>query len=990
MEVELLRPGTVPISPDTLLWFEFLLDPALLEKHLSKQNPDPAPTDLIVKFLSIVLDRKDEVKLTEALDSVDTVKIEETAVKPNRKCLALKILSLKVAAHLRWNLTIIESKLPLPMQVALMQALLQVALEREADPAQHPGLDLGTLPGHALFAVALYHTWVLRALMYNRLAARQPRPAFVAIPGLQDPMFVPPSVTDELLLSLEGQAEASLEVLGRVVVSGRPARVPSLDSFVVPREHGPDDCQEWGRCLPVSLAEFHCQLLFDLGRFHFYRAEYGPASEHFRTAVELYRELDPGRLCYCVVSPGELDGYGKACDIVPPAPSENLLYQMHRCIRDQYTVHRDILELDIQGAMSSGKFTVARDLPLQVTTLNAVNRVVTGAVDWSSVSGRRPALPAPRALDALVSALKPVLSVATDAEKQRVKMFLVDLVEYDVYQGLPERVLSTPELRNLFDAEELHTFSKRTAKAPEEDIPQLLLTSDWDIPESLLQENQQLQNGSLEQKLILSYDTDEIEALLKRICPANPMKVQWRINNKWELPIPLQSVVMSLPRGFLQDFVYLLLAKSRELTALKDFDAAQAMLGAVEARAKGAAGVPSGALYKLTKLLGWEGLLIRVTQLLAEWPCPKINRQGVAADCKACLSALKSGEQVLPRVEVSEQCAACLLNLGEWDFLAGLDKRWNYFELTAAVARACADVARHKGSKKACKDAWDLVLPVFGSGGQQKRSSSGAVSLVQRDSPTGFGSAQSRASLLQFLDRLRDAAVLAVVVSLLARLHNVLRDEPALELCVEHVALWPAVVSNANSYHTRGVAEILSQLVQIALKYHPTNISWLKLMGDINFVLGFWAKALQFYLEAGIVASDYFSQPMPRAVVDDHVYRRMIKCCTHLQAHTQAAVLCQFLEDVDYATAFKSLGEMKSSSCSDAMDAYYPCIWDTTILEYLVHLHTKRGEQERRKQVMKVIGLLELNANNNEEIQREAANIRKSRFLRALAMQYVH
>ncbi|XP_063237089.1 integrator complex subunit 8 isoform X3 [Bacillus rossius redtenbacheri] len=673
MEVELLRPGTVPISPDTLLWFEFLLDPALLEKHLSKQNPDPAPTDLIVKFLSIVLDRKDEVKLTEALDSVDTVKIEETAVKPNRKCLALKILSLKVAAHLRWNLTIIESKLPLPMQVALMQALLQVALEREADPAQHPGLDLGTLPGHALFAVALYHTWVLRALMYNRLAARQPRPAFVAIPGLQDPMFVPPSVTDELLLSLEGQAEASLEVLGRVVVSGRPARVPSLDSFVVPREHGPDDCQEWGRCLPVSLAEFHCQLLFDLGRFHFYRAEYGPASEHFRTAVELYRELDPGRLCYCVVSPGELDGYGKACDIVPPAPSENLLYQMHRCIRDQYTgiiqvlqqdnlkheipqVHRDILELDIQGAMSSGKFTVARDLPLQVTTLNAVNRVVTGAVDWSSVSGRRPALPAPRALDALVSALKPVLSVATDAEKQRVKMFLVDLVEYDVYQGLPERVLSTPELRNLFDAEELHTFSKRTAKAPEEDIPQLLLTSDWDIPESLLQENQQLQNGSLEQKLILSYDTDEIEALLKRICPANPMKVQWRINNKWELPIPLQSVVMSLPRGFLQDFVYLLLAKSRELTALKDFDAAQAMLGAVEARAKGAAGVPSGALYKLTKLLGWEGLLIRVTQLLAEWPCPKIRRGGglqglpVCAQVRGAGPAAGGGERAVRRV----------------------------------------------------------------------------------------------------------------------------------------------------------------------------------------------------------------------------------------------------------------------------------------------------------------------------------------------------
>ena len=39
---------------------------------------------------------------------------------------------------------------------------------------------------------------------------------------------------------------------------------------------------------------------------------------------------------------------------------------------------------------------------------------------------------------------------------------------------------------------------------------------------------------------------------------------------------------------------------------------------------------------------------------------------------------------------------------------------------------------------------------------------------------------------------------------------------------------------------------------------------------------------------------------------------------------------------------------------------------------------------------IKVIGLLELNSNNNEEIQREAANTRKARFLRALAKQYVY
>lgn len=140
-----------------------------------------------------------------------------------------------------------------------------------------------------------------------------------------------------------------------------------------------------------------------------------------------------------------------------------------------------------------------------------------------------------------------------------------------------------------------------------------------------------------------------------------------------------------------------------------------------------------------------------------------------------------------------------------------------------------------------------------------------------------------------------------------------------------------------------------------------------------------------------MVASDLFSQPVPRSQIDDLVYRRMIKCCAHLQCYTQAAVLCQFLEEVDYTLAFKmAASDQKSCAPADAMDAYYHCIWDTTILEYLIHLHTKRGEHHRKQLAIKVIGSLELNSNNNEEIQREAANIRKAKFLRALAKQYVY
>jgi hypothetical protein len=39
MDVYLLRPGAARTSHNTVLWFEFLLDPSLLENHLQKETP---------------------------------------------------------------------------------------------------------------------------------------------------------------------------------------------------------------------------------------------------------------------------------------------------------------------------------------------------------------------------------------------------------------------------------------------------------------------------------------------------------------------------------------------------------------------------------------------------------------------------------------------------------------------------------------------------------------------------------------------------------------------------------------------------------------------------------------------------------------------------------------------------------------------------------------------------------------------------------------
>lgn len=74
----------------------------------------------------------------------------------------------------------------------------------------------------------------------------------------------------------------------------------------------------------------------------------------------------------------------------------------------------------------------------------------------------------------------------------------------------------------------------------------------------------------------------------------------------------------------------------------------------------------------------------------------------------ACEVCLQVNDSVIPRSEVVEHCAICLLNLGRWEFLINLDKRWITFEITSTIALNCQELSKHKGTKKLSKNLWDL------------------------------------------------------------------------------------------------------------------------------------------------------------------------------------------------------------------------------------------------------------------------------------------
>ncbi|EDV25959.1 uncharacterized protein TRIADDRAFT_23696, partial [Trichoplax adhaerens] len=177
------------------------------------------------------------------------------------------------------------------------------------------------------------------------------------------------------------------------------------------------------------------------------------------------------------------------------------------------------------------------------------------------------------------------------------------------------------------------------------------------------------------------------------------------------------------------------------------------------------------------------------------------------------------------------------------------------------------------------------------------------------------------------------------------------------------------------------------ELLRHALSIYPMDTSWLRTQGDFNYIIRKYPTSLRNYIEAGAISSSYFLNEVPTDIWDDLVYRRMISCCSALFCHTQAAVLCQFLTPVDFNMAIRAVQQHNSE---DAMETYYHCIWETTILEAIIHLHSMRGEYDKQQIAMSCLNQPELNSYNSTDILLHAMRSRKRRFLVALAHQYLH
>uniref|UniRef100_A0A3B4ZM93 Integrator complex subunit 8 n=1 Tax=Stegastes partitus TaxID=144197 RepID=A0A3B4ZM93_9TELE len=939
------RPGT----PLQTSWFEFLLDGSLLEKHLQKSHPDPAPVQLIIQFLE-----------QASKPSVN----EQNQVQPpadNRRNRTLKLLALKVAAHMKWDLDSLEKGLTIPVLNMLLNELLCVS--KVPPGVKHVDLDLSTLPPTTAMAVIIYNRWAIRTIVLSSFPEKQTKPG-----PHQMNMYQEKEMTDNILTVLKEQATDSISVLEGALQLKKDFYVHTLRTLDLlaadAAANGETESSTAG--LRISADELHCQVHYDLGGIFFQQGctdqpTYEKARDHFRQTKELLKKvITLDSTVHVHLDEKRLAGYWNACraltgDCDPCDPQTTPYDQINSLIRAHN--YQAVIEAFIKDNVSRSlpnhfRRSVLREFLYKVQQGESgldevchklcVCNAVRDAVEGEILSVRFQQLllkPSKRMVDFILEVIGTLCENLEDLSLVFVvsshKLFM-ELLKEDERKVLVEQMRKRSATINL-SAKPLPSF--------------------YDIPASA-----SVNIGQLEQQLILSLEPRRIRQILIEL-HGMAERPFWRVNSKWEVPPDYINVILGIKDNLTRDLVYILMAKGLHCISIKDFVHARLLFSACLE-------LVTEFSPKLRQVMLNEMLLLEVRA--HETMAAEGSKERPPPDLVSRVRGyLEMRIHDLPlRQVVGEECVAFMLNWRENDYLTlqvppSLVMNNPYIKLGQLLASTCKELPGPKESRRTAKELWDVVVQICSVSIQHKRNSDGRVGLIKhRESSMGI--LHRYAAHINHLINL----YLNIEEYCLHLFHFLfcLQDDIVNEVTAEHLSIWPSTLPNIQAVDVEAVAVTVKELVSYALTLNPNNQSWLITQADIYFVTNQYSAALNLYLQAGAVCSDFFTKAVPPDVYTDQVLKRMIKCCSMMNCHTQVAVLCQFLREVDYMTAFKALQEQNSH---DAMDSFYDYIWDVTILEYLTP-----------------IGQTELNTSNPEEVLQLAAQKRKKRFLQAMAKLY--
>lgn len=983
-------PFSRPSNSHVVTWLDFLLDDSLLEKHLSREKPDPPPYELVIQFLANATEPPSQgpnggtVQQGNGLQGM--VNLDGTPNEPgncspeeepgSRKSLPLKLLALKAIAFLHWNMDLCEQKLPLTMQQTLIAELQKATCCSELNEEQRLSNP------DAAFAYMIKSRWVVRTVVRSSIPVKSAKGIPVQLPGQVDPTVVTAEMADTITKKCEEELEEAVAFLEKLLslrtTGGLNIRVPAYESFTIVKAEILDPEHNLEKGVVATVDDVCCQVSYELGTYHFYKENYKKAGELFETALSLHPKVKKKLVCHLDME--RLKGFCVACRPATTkkitSPLEKLKATLHgNCKATVSVLLEDNVKQEIPlwerelAEVVVHQLAAGTEVAAQVSLCNCVRRVIDGELFVCGAQVNFASLD-----KGCVIFLSEALNAVIPTLNEKQMGFLKNFVGYlcNASADVAKTLSCSGVMQKYFPLDQVTPPGEIPPKIPLERI-------------FFSAENPATNIGRMGRALVASHDPEEIVSLIKFFQGVSPPVRLTSLCSHWQLTRNLRQFHRGLPQQW-QDRMFVHLAKALELRSLKLFAPSLLLFHAVEAELR----LPPG----LAALLVAEMRYTEALQAAESLPLPAGAHKPTDIIELARTSLLayyaEADKDYRPCQEMAELCCTLLINLAEWDVFLEIEKQQRgsigVFELSKALAAVCKDVYSNKFTRSIAQELWDLLLSmlVTSESQQQERTATGAVKDgAQRDTATPT---LSRHTFHSFLQQLKDNLALTILLSCLARIYNILREETGSEVCLEYPQLWPTVISSPSNYCRSTATDVFHATLQHCLATNNSHAGWVKVLADFSYAQGHHSAALKQYLTALLMSTDYFTQPPPRSLADDVMYKKMAHCCSKLQCHTQAALLCQLMEEPDYGASFKSLNERQ---CQDSCDSLYEHVFDVTLLEFLVHLHTRRGELESRQKALHCMGLLELNASNNEEIQREAANVRRGNFLRVMARQYL-
>jgi len=983
-------------------WFSYLLDPSKLTADIESGATVSSLQPLLLDLLSNLLNNQTAGFFTDNPQELWYAKNEE------RKCSVLRNLCLRLAAFSSWSLCNLEKSLPSPLLLYLLTALVQVqpgqeeeAMNSLASTIKHIELDLKELatPGPALQALTLLHRWVVRTFMVIRTPMRTERTSTVMVPGVRrDPAVIYRDQTHTLVSAV---APTSIKFLQAVLDSeASPSSVPSHRSFpatVAMLSTGSYSVPSWDTAtlMPCDPRLGLALVAQDLGCCYFFCEDYDRAKTCFSKYFSYTTQLGMAskQILEEEVDQARLAGYLICLDLEVPSPVEqtSLAGKMIASANNQYDginkvleednlseeqkevtmSGRELLELELSEKISQGKISAARDFLPSIMVQNLVKRTIRG-LPLSSRIKRSLANITEKVKAMLEDQISKMFTVATEREKKLLKCLVVDLV----MEGIVTQKSKLLNLTGICQVERDRLLPPTKFKLS---AKQSFLLETFGL-EKIAKLNSSLQ-------LISSFAPGQVVSM------ANSMGVRGarKTSSRWLLETDQLNRSNMVP-----DLIFILLAKANQLKKMKRWSEARLTLDKAQQELRGS--------LKNERFPPWLGGHIDGEQLLLEQLSNVVMDD--AGSAVAGLNKL-SPEELLSRTAVClsgdapptpslvESSLLTLLNAGDWEAVGRLSHANMGYVVSSRPPNSCVIVlARNLAFlmlnlrannpqmiKKFGRDVWEMVAALVSSSASKRPKDGGvAAGLVTRE----------RAAVTAFLCQLSHEPLTRLTTSLIASLFNVVRDDPNTDILSPDSAVWPTGLATNQAIQERTVEDMLTQVITSAIAKSPKDPTLLRMLADIQFANSRYSSALSLYVETTAVKSDFFqlelgpSVNQGMATLEESVVGRMVTCARELGRLTQAVVFSQFSQEPNYAQAFKFLEDRSL----DGSDSLYGCIWDMAVLEFAMSLHTKRGEVARRREALHCIWQLELNTNNDEEIMKEAANVRKAMFLRSLAMQF--